>query len=80
MQGNVKKLTDDVAALQPTLFIAVPRVLERIQSGIAAKVARKGMLTNLLFNAAYWYKNMRIQSGASVESVRVSTLKHTAQF
>lgn len=65
----MKKITDDVIALQPTLFIAVPRVLERIQSGIAGKVAHKGLLTNLLFNAAYWYKSMRIRFGATVESV-----------
>lgn len=37
-QGSPKKITDDVAALRPTLFIAVPRVLERIQAGIDAKV------------------------------------------
>jgi long-subunit acyl-CoA synthetase (AMP-forming) len=37
-QGNTRKITDDVAALRPTLFIAVPRVLERIQAGIDAKV------------------------------------------
>ena len=38
VQGSPKKITDDVAALRPTLFIAVPRVLERIQAGIDAKV------------------------------------------
>lgn len=38
VQGNTRKVTDDVAALRPTLFIAVPRVLERIQAGIDAKV------------------------------------------
>ena len=37
-QGNARKVTDDVAALKPTLFIAVPRVLERIQAGIDTKV------------------------------------------
>ncbi len=37
-QGNPKKITEDVAALRPSLFIAVPRVLERIQAGIDAKV------------------------------------------
>ena len=31
LQGDVRKLTDDIAALKPTVFAAVPRVLERIQ-------------------------------------------------
>ena len=32
-QGNVKLLMDDVAALRPTLFIAVPRIIERVEDG-----------------------------------------------
>ena len=32
-QGNVKLLMDDVAALRPTLFMAVPRILERVEDG-----------------------------------------------
>lgn len=45
MQGNTKKITDDVAALKPSLFIAVPRVLERIQAGIDKKVLPRGAST-----------------------------------
>ena len=29
----MKLLMDDVAALRPTLFIAVPRILERVEDG-----------------------------------------------
>jgi hypothetical protein len=36
-QGDPRKITDDVAAMRPSLFIAVPRVLERIQSGIQVR-------------------------------------------
>ncbi len=32
-QGDARKLLDDVAALRPTLFAAVPRVLERVYAG-----------------------------------------------
>lgn len=37
-QGNVKLLVDDLAALKPTIFIAVPRVLDRIYHGVTDKV------------------------------------------
>lgn len=37
-QGNPKLLTDDIAALKPTLFVGVPRIFERVVQGIEAKV------------------------------------------
>lgn len=37
-QGDVTKLVDDIAALQPALFVGVPRVFDRIYSGIKAQV------------------------------------------
>ena len=38
VQGNVKLLLDDVKELRPTLFIAVPRILQRIADGVKHKV------------------------------------------
>lgn len=35
-RGDVKLLVDDIAALQPTLFVGVPRVFDRIYSGTTA--------------------------------------------
>lgn len=32
-RGNVKLLMEDVAELRPTLFVAVPRILERVEDG-----------------------------------------------
>ncbi len=69
LQGNVKKIVDDVAALRPTLFIAVPRVLERIQSGIAGKIGGQGAIAKLVFGLAYKIKQMRLWMGSSVEGV-----------
>ena len=69
VQGNVKKIVDDVAALRPTLFIAVPRVLERIQSGIAGKINGQGPIAKILFGLAYKIKQMRLWMGSSVEGV-----------
>ena len=40
LQGDVKKVTDDVAALKPSIFAAVPRVLDRMKSGIEAKIKK----------------------------------------
>ena len=37
-RGDIKGLVDDIAALRPTLFIGVPRVFDRIYTGVMAKV------------------------------------------
>jgi long-chain acyl-CoA synthetase len=34
----VTKLVDDIAALKPALFIGVPRVFDRIYTGISTQV------------------------------------------
>lgn len=39
-QGDVRKLVDDIGALKPTLFIGVPRVFDRVYSGVYEKVRR----------------------------------------
>jgi hypothetical protein len=36
--GDTKKLLDDCAVLRPTVFVAVPRVYERVYSGVMDKV------------------------------------------
>jgi len=68
-QGDVKKLTDDVAALKPSLFVAVPRVLERIQSGIVAKLKKKPWIVRFIFNIAYKLKSSAVRGGKPVEKV-----------
>ncbi len=68
----MKKIVDDVAALRPTLFIAVPRVLERIQSGIAGKINGQGPVAKILFGLAYKIKQLRLWMGSSVEGVSYS--------
>ena len=37
-QGNAKALMDDVGALRPTIFVGVPRIFDRIYSGVTGKV------------------------------------------
>lgn len=46
-RGDIKGLVDDIGELKPTIFIGVPRVFERIYTGVNAKVGEskvKGFL------------------------------------
>ena len=72
LQGDVRKLTDDIAALRPTLFVAVPRVLERIQSGIQAKLAAKPWIMRALVGLAMRWKLARVKAGVPLHKVWAS--------
>lgn len=63
LQGDVKKVTDDVAALRPSIFAAVPRVLDRMKSGIEAKIKRQPGWKQRLFRAAYNVKRFMRRLG-----------------
>ncbi len=65
----MRKLTDDIAALKPTIFVAVPRVLERIQSGIQAKLSAKPWIMRTLVGLAMRWKLFCIKSGAPLHKV-----------
>ncbi|KAF4654168.1 hypothetical protein FOL47_010106 [Perkinsus chesapeaki] len=41
-QGDPRKIMDDVRALRPTLFVGVPRILNRIYDGVVADVRKVG--------------------------------------
>uniref|UniRef100_A0A5B6Z5D0 Long-chain-fatty-acid--CoA ligase n=1 Tax=Davidia involucrata TaxID=16924 RepID=A0A5B6Z5D0_DAVIN len=60
-RGDVKLLLEDIGELKPTIFCAVPRVLDRVYSGLTQKISSGGFLKHTLFNVAYSYKlhNMR---------------------
>ena len=63
LQGDVKKVTDDVAALKPSIFAAVPRVLDRMKSGIEAKIKRQPGWKQGLFRVAYNLKRFMRRLG-----------------
>ncbi|KAJ0076772.1 hypothetical protein Patl1_36299 [Pistacia atlantica] len=44
-QGDVRYLMDDIQELKPTLFCGVPRVYDRIYTGISNKIASGGLLS-----------------------------------
>lgn len=52
-QGDVKQLMDDVGALRPTIFVGVPRIFDRIYSGVKDKVRTSCLCVCPLFLAAY---------------------------
>lgn len=66
-RGDIKGLMDDVAELRPTLFCAVPRVFDRIYSGVMAKVAEGSFLKRLLFKWGYKRKLHYLMQGASYD-------------
>ena len=63
MQGDVKKVTDDVGALRPSIFAAVPRVLDRMKSGIEAKIKKQPGWKQSLFRVAYNVKRFMRRFG-----------------
>ncbi|KAL6578750.1 Long chain acyl-CoA synthetase 4 [Orobanche minor] len=60
-RGDVKLLIEDIGELRPTIFAAVPRVLDRIYSGLQHKISSGGFIKQTVFNFAYSLKlrNMR---------------------
>lgn len=66
-QGDVKLLVEDIGVLKPTIFCAVPRVLDRIYTGLQAKISSGGFLKNKLFDFAYYYKHMNMHKGQKHE-------------
>ncbi|KAL6606162.1 hypothetical protein ACP70R_041815 [Stipagrostis hirtigluma subsp. patula] len=66
-RGDVKLLVDDIAALRPTVFCAVPRVLDRIYTGLTAKISSGGILKRTLFNIAYKMKLDSMRKGIKHE-------------
>lgn len=51
-QGSILKLLDDIAELKPTLFVAVPRLLNRVYDKIIAGANAAGGIKKFLFTYA----------------------------
>ncbi|XP_040380952.1 long chain acyl-CoA synthetase 4-like isoform X2 [Oryza brachyantha] len=66
-RGDVKLLVEDIEALKPTVFCAVPRVLDRIYSGLTGKISSGGILKKTLFNIAYKLKLDSMRKGIKHE-------------
>ncbi|KAK8479919.1 hypothetical protein V6N13_026623 [Hibiscus sabdariffa] len=62
-RGDVKLLVEDIGELKPTIFCAVPRVLDRIYSGLLQKISGGGLLKKKMFDLAYSYKYYSMRKG-----------------
>ncbi|KAK9667417.1 hypothetical protein RND81_14G254800 [Saponaria officinalis] len=62
-QGDVRYLVEDLQELKPTLFCGVPRVFDRLYSGILGKISTSGTLRKGLFEFAYNYKLRNMEKG-----------------
>ncbi|KAJ6832722.1 long chain acyl-CoA synthetase 4-like [Iris pallida] len=66
-RGDVKLIVEDLGELKPTIFCAVPRVLDRIYTGLQNKISSGGLLTSTLFNIGYKYKLHNMTKGSKHE-------------
>ncbi|XP_073051955.1 long chain acyl-CoA synthetase 4-like [Primulina eburnea] len=63
-RGDVKLLVEDIGELKPTIFCAVPRVLDRIYSGLQQKISSGGFIKQTMFNFAYSLKLRSMKKGS----------------
>ncbi|XP_022986475.1 long chain acyl-CoA synthetase 2 [Cucurbita maxima] len=66
-RGDIRFLLNDIQELKPTIFSGVPRVYDRIYSGILNKVSSGGSLRKMLFDYAYNYKLGYLSKGVPQE-------------
>ncbi|XP_059653940.1 probable CoA ligase CCL6 isoform X1 [Cornus florida] len=62
-QGDVRYMIDDLHELKPTIFCGVPRVYDRIYTGIMDKISLGSTLKKALFHYAYNYKLRNLEKG-----------------
>lgn len=62
-RGDIKTLTQDIAALRPTIFPSVPRLLNRMFDKVMAGVQSASPLKKFLFNTALNAKREEVRRG-----------------
>ncbi|PWA86599.1 long-chain acyl-CoA synthetase 2 [Artemisia annua] len=62
-QGDIRYLIEDLIVCKPTIFCGVPRVYDRLYTGIMAKVSAGGAVRKALFDFAYNYKLRNLEKG-----------------
>lgn len=64
--GSLRNLVDDLQAARPTLFIAVPRVLQRIQQTILNSFASQSWVHRKIIQWCLWYQTLAFRRGRRV--------------
>ncbi|KAI3774760.1 hypothetical protein L1987_49322 [Smallanthus sonchifolius] len=62
-QADIRYLIEDLLVLKPTIFCGVPRVYDRIYTGIMAKILAGGTVKKALYDFAYNYKLRNLEKG-----------------
>ncbi|KAL6982093.1 Long chain acyl-CoA synthetase 5 [Sarracenia purpurea var. burkii] len=62
-RGDPNVLIEDIRELKPTVFCAVPRVLERVYAGLIERISSAGFVKQKLFNMAFSYKLRNMNKG-----------------
>ncbi|KAJ2993472.1 Long-chain-fatty-acid--CoA ligase 6 [Globomyces sp. JEL0801] len=62
-RGDITLLMDDIVKFEPTLFPAVPRLLNKLYDGVRAKIAASSLVVRTLFDFAYARKLSLLKSG-----------------
>ncbi|KAL0684357.1 hypothetical protein Bca4012_051205 [Brassica carinata] len=64
-RGDVKLLIEDLGELKPSIFCAVPRVLDRVYTGLQQKLSVGGFFKKKVFDVAFSYKFGNMKKGQS---------------
>ena len=65
--GNIKKIVDDSQLLKPTIFAAVPRVINRVYDTIIGRVEASGFIKRNLFKRALQTKITELRKTGKVK-------------
>ena len=78
--GSVSLLTEDMGVLKPTVFIVVPRVLQRINDVVQKTLQKKGVIAKTVFNTCWYIKRYCLNKdiGTSlIDKLVFDSIKHT---
>jgi long-chain acyl-CoA synthetase len=78
--GSVNLLTEDMGVLKPTVFIVVPRVLQRINDVVQKTLQKKGAIARAVFNTCWYVKRYCLNKdiGTSiVDKIVFDSIKRT---
>eukprot|EP00698_Gefionella_okellyi_P006851 TRINITY_DN164_c0_g3_i1.p1 TRINITY_DN164_c0_g3~~TRINITY_DN164_c0_g3_i1.p1 ORF type:complete len:726 (-),score=151.83 TRINITY_DN164_c0_g3_i1:44-2221(-) len=64
-QGNPRKIAEDLAVVQPTILIGVPRVFNLFYEKVMGNVKKASAIKRWLFNSAYSAKDNAIRAGTN---------------